>query len=44
MPNNIVHPLRTEADYDAALEEIEHYFEHEPKPGTAKRINSTCSR
>ena len=30
----ILCPLRTEADYDAALEEIERYFDNEPKPGT----------
>jgi HTH-type transcriptional regulator/antitoxin HigA len=29
-----VRPLRSEADYDAALAAIERYFEHEPKPGT----------
>jgi len=28
--------LRSEADYDAALKEIERYFESEPKPGTAE--------
>ena len=27
-------PLRSEADYDMALEEIERYFDIEPKPGT----------
>ncbi len=27
-------PIRTEADYDAALKEIERYFEREPKRGT----------
>lgn len=27
-------PLRSESDYDVALEEIERYFENEPKPGT----------
>ena len=27
-------PLRTEADYDVALREIERYFEKEPKHGT----------
>ena len=27
-------PIRTEAEYDEALEEIERYFENEPKPGT----------
>ncbi len=26
--------IRTEADYDAALQEIERYFEHEPEPGS----------
>jgi len=30
----MIRPLRSEADYDAALEEIERYFEDEPKPGT----------
>jgi HTH-type transcriptional regulator / antitoxin HigA len=30
-----IHPIRTEADYDAALAEIARYFEHEPEPGTA---------
>ena len=30
-----VRPLRTEADYDWALEEIAQYFAHEPKLGTA---------
>jgi HTH-type transcriptional regulator / antitoxin HigA len=36
MAKKMIRPLRTEADYDAALEEIERYFEHEPKPGTAE--------
>jgi len=27
-------PLRSEADYDAALAEIERYFDREPTPGT----------
>ncbi len=30
----MIRPLRSEADYDAMLEEIERYFENEPKPGT----------
>ena len=34
MPKKMVHPIRSEADYDAALEQIESYFENEPKPGT----------
>ncbi|HXQ53693.1 MAG TPA: helix-turn-helix domain-containing protein [Stellaceae bacterium] len=29
-------PIRTEADYDAALKEIAQYFEREPAPGTAE--------
>jgi len=34
MAKKIIRPLRSEADYDAALKEIERYFESEPKPGT----------
>ena len=34
MAKKIIRPLHSEADYDAALEEIERYFEMEPKPGT----------
>jgi HTH-type transcriptional regulator / antitoxin HigA len=34
MAKKIVRPLRTEADYNEALVEIEHYFDIEPKPGT----------
>jgi HTH-type transcriptional regulator/antitoxin HigA len=30
----MIRPLRSEADYDEALKEIERYFENEPKPGT----------
>ena len=33
---NDIRPLRTEADYDWALVEIEHYFDHLPQPGTAE--------
>ncbi|MSP00653.1 MAG: XRE family transcriptional regulator [Acetobacteraceae bacterium] len=29
-----IHPLKTEADYDTALEKIEVYFENEPDPGS----------
>lgn len=29
-----VPPIKTEADYDWALREIEHYFDREPEPGT----------
>lgn len=30
-----IRPIKTEADYEWALAEITHYFEHEPKAGTA---------
>lgn len=29
-----IRPIRTEADYDAALKEIGAYFEREPEPGS----------
>jgi antitoxin component HigA of HigAB toxin-antitoxin module len=29
-----VRPLRSKADYEAALDTIERYFDNEPKPGT----------
>jgi HTH-type transcriptional regulator/antitoxin HigA len=34
MAKKMIRPLRSETDYDAALKEIERYFEDEPKPGT----------
>ena len=34
MAKKMIRPLRSESDYDSALEEIERYFESEPKPGT----------
>jgi HTH-type transcriptional regulator/antitoxin HigA len=34
MAKKVIRLLRSEADYDAALEEIERYFDNEPKPGT----------
>ena len=34
-PRATVRPLRSEADYDAALAEIEYHFNDEPKAGTA---------
>ncbi len=34
MAKKIIRPLHSEADYDVALDEIERYFENEPKPGT----------
>jgi HTH-type transcriptional regulator/antitoxin HigA len=36
MAKKMIRPLRSEADYDAALAEIERYFEDEPKLGTAE--------
>jgi HTH-type transcriptional regulator / antitoxin HigA len=34
MPKKRISPIRTEADYETALAEIERYFEKEPNPGT----------
>ena len=34
MAKKMIRPIRTEAEYDEALEEIERYFENEPKAGT----------
>jgi HTH-type transcriptional regulator / antitoxin HigA len=34
MAKKMIRPLRSEADYDAALEEIERCFESEPEPNT----------
>ena len=34
MAKKMIRPLRSEDDYDAALKEIERYFEDEPKLGT----------
>jgi HTH-type transcriptional regulator/antitoxin HigA len=34
MAKKVMRPLCSEADYDAALSEIERYFDDEPKPGT----------
>jgi HTH-type transcriptional regulator / antitoxin HigA len=36
MAKKMIRPLRSEADYEAALDEIEHYFDNEPNPGTAE--------
>ena len=36
MAQTLVRPLRSEADYEAALDEIERYFDNEPKKGTAE--------
>ena len=35
MAKKVIRPLRNRADYDAALTEIERYFDHEPKAGTS---------
>jgi HTH-type transcriptional regulator / antitoxin HigA len=34
MANTMIRPLRSEADYEAALDEIERFFDQEPAPGT----------
>lgn len=34
MVHTAIRPIRNEAGYDAALKEIERYFEREPEPGT----------
>ena len=34
MAKKLIRPIRSEADYDEALGEIEQYFENEPKAGT----------
>ena len=34
MAKKMIRPLRTEADYESALEEIELYFENEPTAGS----------
>ena len=34
MAKKMIRPIRTETEYNEALEEIERYFENEPKPGT----------
>lgn len=34
MAKKMIRPLRSEADYDAALADIEQYFDKEPRPDT----------
>jgi len=34
MAQKVIRPLRNEADYEAALDEIEGYFDSEPRKGT----------
>ncbi len=36
MANAMIRPLRSEAEYEAALDEVEGYFAREPKLGTAE--------
>ena len=36
MAKKVIRPLRSESDYDAALADIERYFEKEPKRGTSE--------
>jgi HTH-type transcriptional regulator / antitoxin HigA len=35
MAKKVIRPLRSEADYEAAVDEIERYFDHPPKPSSA---------
>jgi HTH-type transcriptional regulator/antitoxin HigA len=34
MAKKMIRPIRSEADYEAAIDEVEHFFEDEPEPGT----------
>jgi len=36
MARRLIRPLRSEADYEAALDEIERYFDRAPRPGTGE--------
>jgi HTH-type transcriptional regulator/antitoxin HigA len=36
MAKKMIRPVRTDMEYDEALEEIERYFDNEPEPGTAE--------
>jgi len=36
MAKKVIRPLRNEREYEAALDEIEQYFEREPRRGTAQ--------
>ena len=40
-----VRPIHTEADYQWALKEVEHYFEHQPEPNTPEgdRFEVLCT-
>lgn len=36
MAQKVIRPLRSEAEYEAAVDEIERYFDKEPKKGSAE--------
>jgi HTH-type transcriptional regulator/antitoxin HigA len=36
MTKKVIRQLHLEADYEAAIDEIERYFDNEPKPGSAE--------
>jgi HTH-type transcriptional regulator/antitoxin HigA len=36
MTKKAIRPLRSEADYEAAVDEVERYFDKEPVPGSAE--------
>ena len=36
MAKKIIRPLHSEAEYEAAIDEIERYFDNEPAPGSAE--------
>ena len=40
----MIRPLRSEADYNEALQLVEHFFQHEPTPGTPVHVRppSAC--
>ena len=44
MANTMIRPLRSEADYEAALDAIERYFDHEPARARRRPTASIFSR
>ncbi len=40
MAKKLIRPIRSEADYNAALNEIERYFDDQPKRGTPEADRS----
>ncbi|HEY2246381.1 MAG TPA: hypothetical protein VGH70_02955 [Bradyrhizobium sp.] len=36
MAKETIRPLNSEADYEAAIDDIERYFDNEPQPGSAE--------